>query len=157
MRKAVRQRDADWALSVFDKAPYVTFSVVRPDGTPYGIPLSIVRKDGRTFYFHCAYEGEKIDCIKHNPHVSLSAVSRCAPKFEEEKHNFTEHYHSAIALGMASIVNDDNEKIEALRLICERFLPHHMSHFEAAIERSLSRTAVIRIDLSEPPVGKSKP
>lgn len=45
MRKADRQRDAAWALEVFDKAPYVTVSMVRPDGTPYGLPLSLVRRD----------------------------------------------------------------------------------------------------------------
>jgi nitroimidazol reductase NimA-like FMN-containing flavoprotein (pyridoxamine 5'-phosphate oxidase superfamily) len=148
--------DEDWALEVFDKAPYVTVSMIRPDGIPYGLPLSVVRKDNRTFYFHCAAEGEKIDCIRNNPVVSLSAVSRCTPRYEEEKQNFTEYYHSAIALGHAETVTDDNEKIEALRLICERFLPKFMDHFEAAIARSLSRTTVIRIILTEPAVGKMK-
>lgn len=89
MRKASRMKDPAWALEVFDKAPYVTVSMTRHDGTPYGLPLSLVRKDERTFYFHCADEGEKIDCLKANPVVSLSAVSRCMPKFEEEKENFT--------------------------------------------------------------------
>ena len=148
--------DEDWALEVFDKAPYVTVSMIRPDGIPYGLPLSVVRKDNRTFYFHCAAEGEKIDCIRNNPVVSLSAVSRCTPRYEEEKQNFTEYYRSAIALGHAETVTDDNEKIEALRLICERFLPKFMDHFEAAIARSLSRTTVIRIILTEPAVGKMK-
>lgn len=148
--------DEDWALEVFNKAPYVTVSMIRPDGIPYGLPLSVVRKDNRTFYFHCAAEGEKIDCIRNNPVVSLSAVSRCTPRYEEEKQNFTEYYHSAIALGHAETVTDDNEKIEALRLICERFLPKFMDHFEAAIARSLSRTTVIRIILTEPAVGKMK-
>ncbi len=148
--------DEDWALEVFDKAPYVTVSMIRPDGIPYGLPLSVVRKDNRTFYFHCAAEGEKIDCIRNNPVVSLSAVSRCTPRYEEEKQNFTEYYHSAIALGHAETVTDDNEKIEALRLICERFLPKFMDHFEAAIARSLSLTTVIRIILTEPAVGKMK-
>ena len=156
MRRAERQMDEDWALEVFDKAPYVTVSMIRPDGIPYGLPLSVVRKDNRTFYFHCAAEGEKIDCIRNNPVVSLSAVSRCTPRYEEEKQNFTEYYHSAIALGHAETVTDDNEKIEALRLICERFLPKFMDHFEAAIARSLSLTTVIRIILTEPAVGKMK-
>ena len=74
MRKAQRQRDAAWALEVFDKAPYVTVSMTRPDGTPYGLPLSLVRSGNDCFYFHCAGEGEKLDCLKANPTVSLSAV-----------------------------------------------------------------------------------
>ena len=75
MRKASRQKGSEWALEVFDKAPYVTVSMTRTDGTPYGLPLSLVRKDQWIFYFHCAGEGEKLDCLKVNPVVSLSAVS----------------------------------------------------------------------------------
>lgn len=157
MRKANRQRSAEWAMEVFDKAPYVTVSMVRPDGTPYGLPLSLVRKDDRTFYFHCAGEGEKMECIRYNPVVSLSAVSKCTPKYEEEKENFTEYYHSAIALGKAEIIYDEKEKIDALRLLCEKKLPDYMHHFNDAIQRSLSRTTVIRITLTEPSVGKCKP
>lgn len=147
---------AEWALEVFDKAPYVTVSLTRPDGTPYGVPLSLVRADACTFYFHCAYEGEKIDCLRHSPAVSLSAVSRCTPKFEEEKLNYTEHYDSAMAVGRTEIVTDPEEKIRVLRLLCERFLPKHMMHFEAAIDRSLDRTCVVRVTLTEPPAGKRK-
>ncbi|MCM1142307.1 MAG: pyridoxamine 5'-phosphate oxidase family protein [Muribaculum sp.] len=157
MRKANRQKDAQWALEVFDKAPYITVSMTRPDGTPYGLPLNVVRKDETTFYFHCASEGEKIDCLKHNPIVSLSAVSRCSPKYEEDKNNFTEYYNSAIAIGKAEFVTDDPEKIEALRLLCERFLPKYMEHFDDAIARSLDRTTIVRITLTELPVGKAKP
>lgn len=157
MRKAKRQRDEAWALEVFDRAPYVTVSMTRPDGTPYGLPLSVVRRDNRRFYFHCGPEGEKIDCMRANPQVSLSAVSKCTPKFEEEKLNFTEYYNSAIACGTAEFVTDEAEKIEALRLLCERFLSHYMEHFDEAIARSLSRTTIVRITLTEPAVGKCKP
>lgn len=157
MRKIQREKSAKWAFEVFDKAPYITVSMTRPDGTPYGLPLNLVRKDETTFYFHCAEEGEKIDCIMHNPVVSLSAVSKCTPKYEEDRNNFTEYYHSAVAIGRAELVSDDTEKIEALKLLCERFLPGYMEHFDEAITRSLGRTAVVRITLTEPPVGKSKP
>lgn len=124
MRKIQREKSAEWALEVFDKAPFVTVSMMRPDGTPYGLPLNLVRKDENTFYFHCAAEGEKIDCITHNPVVSLSAVSKCTPKYEVDRNNFTEYYHSAVAIGRAESVIDNAEKIAALRLLCERFLPY---------------------------------
>lgn len=157
MRKAARQKDEEWALNVFDRAPFVTMSMIRPDGTPYGLPLSLIRSNRRTFYFHCADEGDKLDCIRANPVVSLSAVNRCTPKFETEKKNFTMYYDSAIALGEAEIVTDNSEKIMALRLLCQRFLPKHMENFDEAIKRSLERTVVVKITLTEPSVGKSKP
>ncbi len=156
MRKSNRQKDACWALEVFDKAPYVTVSMTRSDGTPYGLPLSLVRSGDNTFYFHCADEGEKLECLKYNPTVSLSAVSKCTPVFELEKKNFTMHYNSAIAIGRCEILENREEKILALQLICQRFLPKFMDRFDEAIMRSLDRTTIVKITLSEPPVGKSK-
>lgn len=156
MRKATRQRDAAWALDVLRHAPFATLSLTRPDGTPYGLPVSIVVADDTTLYFHCAGEGEKIDCMAAQPIVSVSAVSRCTPRYEEDKGNYTMHYCSAIAAGRASAVHDPAEKTKALRLLCERYLPHHMQGFDEAVARSLDITTIIRIDLTEPPVGKCK-
>lgn len=156
MRKSERQKDEMWALEVFDRAPFVTVSMVCPDGIPYGLPLSLIRSDKRTFYFHCADEGMKLACIENNPFVSLSAVSFCSPRFELEKQNFTMHYNSAVAIGKAEVVTDEKEKRMALRLLCQRFLPKYMNYFEQAATRSLDRTTVVRITLIEPAVGKAK-
>ena len=148
--------DAAFALEVLDKAPYITVSVTRPDGTPYGVPLSLARTDNKTFYFHCALEGEKLDCIASNPNVALSAVTRCTPTVGPKDGSFTLQYKSAMAVGKAVMVTDREEKIEALKAICLRFLPKHMDAFDDAISRSLERTAVVKITLTEPPTGKRK-
>jgi len=116
----------------------------------------LARTDDKTFYFHCALEGEKLDCIAYNPVVFLSAVTRCSPTFDPEVGNFTLQYRSATAVGVAELVTEREEKISALRVICQRFLPHHMDAFDDAIARSLERTAVVRITLTGPPVGKCK-
>ena len=156
MRKASRGMDATFALEVLDKAPYITVSFTRSNGTPYGVPLSLARTDDKTFYFHCALEGDKLDCIANNPKVALSAVTRCTPTVGPKDGSFTLQYKSAMAVGIAKIVTDKAEKTEALRIICQRFLPQHMDAFDAAIERSLERTAVVKITLTEPPTGKRK-
>jgi hypothetical protein len=156
MRRKDREMDASFALEVLDKAPYVTVSMTREDGTPYGLPLSLARTDDKTFYFHCALEGEKLDCIAHNPVVFLSAVTRCSPTVGPKDGSFTLQFKSATAVGRAELVTDREEKISALRAICLRFLPHHMDAFDEAIAHSLEQTAVVRITLTEPPIGKRK-
>ena len=156
MRQASREMDATFALELLDKAPYVTVSFSRPDGSPYGVPLSLARTDDKTFYFHCALEGDKLDCIAVNPIVALSAVTKCAPTVGPKDGSFTLQYKSAMAVGKAEVVSDRDEKIEALRAICLRFLPHHMTAFDNAIARSLERTAVVKITLTAPPTGKRK-
>ena len=71
--------DSAWALEVMRKAPYITVSFTRPDGTAYGVPLSLASADGRIWYFHCAPEGDKLDALAVHPEVCLSAVTKCAP------------------------------------------------------------------------------
>ena len=156
MRKISREMDSQWALEVMRRAPYITVSFTRADGTAYGVPLSLASKDDNLWYFHCAPEGDKLDAIAVNPEVCLSAVTKCQPTVGPKDGTFTLQYRSAIAFGKAEVVTDDYEKVLALRLISQRFLPKHMDAFEEAVERSLHRTAVVRIILLDPPTGKRK-
>ena len=151
-----REMDSKWALEIMRKAPYITVSFTRADGTAYGVPLSLASKDDNVWYFHCAQEGDKLDAIAVNPEVCLSAVTKCQPTVGPKDGTFTLQYRSAIAFGKAELVTDTDEKILALRLISERFLPKHMDAFDEAIRRSIHRTAVVRITLSAPPTGKRK-
>lgn len=156
MRKKSREMDSQWAIEIMRKAPYITVSFTRTDGTAYGVPLSLASKNDHVWYFHCASEGDKLNAIAEHPEVCLSAVTKCQPTIGPKDGSFTLQYRSAIAFGKAEIVTDSDEKILALKLISERFLPKHMAAFEAAVERSLHRTVVVRITLSAPPTGKRK-
>lgn len=156
MRKESRAMSSEWALEVMRKAPYITVSFTRQDGSAYGLPLSLASADGNVWYFHCALDGEKLDCIAAHPEVCLSAVTRCVPTAGPKDGSFSLQYKSAIAFGHAEMVTDDTEKVEALRLISQRFLPGHMDCFEEAISQSLAHTAVVKITLVAPPTGKRK-
>lgn len=156
MRRKDREMDSTFALEVFDKAPYITVSFTRDDGKPYALPLSLARTDEGTFYFHCASEGEKLRYLEANPSVCLSAVSYSRPVIGPKDNSFTLEYKSAVAFGKGEIVEEKGEKIEALRAICNRFLPSHMDAFDQAIEQSLHMTTVVRITLTSPPTGKRK-
>lgn len=146
----------EWAYEIMDKAPYVTVAMTEEDGSPYAVPLSLARVDDKTFYFHGALEGKKLDIIRKNPMVWLSAVTTCKPVVGPKDDSFTLEFKSAMAQGIAEIVTDEAEKVTAMRAICERFLPKHMAAFDASIARSLGRTAVVRITLTAPPTGKRK-
>lgn len=156
MRKESRAMDSQWALELMHKAPYITVSFIDAAGKAYGLPLSLASDDDVNWYFHGALEGNKIEAIKIHPDVCLSAVGRCTPTVGPKDGSFTLQYKSAIAFGKAEIVTDDKEKIHGLELICQRFLPNHMDAFNQSIARSLARTTVVRITLTESPTGKRK-
>jgi hypothetical protein len=157
MRKKSREMPAEWALTeVFDKAPFITVSMIDLDNEPYAIPLSLARTDDQTFYFHSALLGKKCEIFDIAPKVWLSAVSKCRPMAGPKDNSFTLEFRSATARGVVQKVTDQEEQILGLEAISKRFLPNHMDAFDSAIARSLSRTAVYRITLTEPPVGKRK-
>lgn len=144
MRRIDREMPAEFAYDVTDRCEYAMLSMTDPEGLPYGLPITIVREEN-TIYFHCARDGFKIQCLRANPQVCLACV--CDTHIIEEK--FTTEFASAILRGTASEVTDDAEKIHALRLLCQRHTPAGMEGFEDAVARSLPRTAVWKIAISE--------
>lgn len=150
MRRRDREMPKEFACRVADGCLFSVVSMVTPEGKPYAVPLSVVR-DGDTLYFHSAAEGQKTDCLRANPEVCVTCVGNvCCPN-----DRFTALYESAVAKGIAREVTETEEKIHALRLICERFSPDNMPQFDSAIAYSLPVTAVWRVDVKEW-TGKAK-
>lgn len=144
MRRVDREMDKDFALMVVDKCEYATLAMVDTDGTPYCVPITIAR-DENTVYFHSAKEGQKIAALKKDPNVCMSCVGDTLRATDK----FTTEFESAILRGKAEEVIDDAEKIHGLRLICERHTPANMHEFDMAIEKSLFRTSVWKIDITD--------
>ena len=144
MRRQDREMDREFALMVVDTCEYAVLSMVSSEGEPYCVPITIVRQ-GDHVYFHCAKAGEKIDCLRSHPQVCMA----CVGQTHRLTDRFTTEFESAILRGVAQEVTEDGEKVEALRLLCQRHTPTNMHAFDQAIERSLSRTAIWRIAMRE--------
>lgn len=144
MRRKDREMPADFAWNVVDKCEWAVLGMVDPNGMPYCIPISIAR-NGQTIYFHSAQSGFKIDCLTCHSQVCISCVGdtfRLPDKFTTE-------FESAVLRGTAAEVTEDAEKIQALRLLCQRHTPTNMDNFDEAIARSLFRTGVWKVEVSE--------
>lgn len=144
MRRKDREMPEEFAFGVADKCEYAVLAMTNNSNEPYCVPITIVR-DKNAVYFHCAAEGEKIDCLRRNPKICLACVGdtkRAADKFTTE-------FESAIIKGTAYEVTDTEEKINALKLLCLRHTPTNMAEFDDAVNKSLSRTAVWKIEISE--------
>lgn len=149
MRRKDRQMPKEFALQVVDKCEYAVLSMLS-NGNPYCVPLTIVRVDN-SIYFHCAKAGEKYNALLQNPNVCLACVgdTNVVPQ------HFTTEYESAIVKGRATLVESDDEKIMALKVLCQRYTPSNMSQFDGAINASLDRTAIFKISIDDV-TGKRK-
>lgn len=143
MRRRDREQSREFALEVVDTCDYAVLATVNADGTPYCVPLTIVR-EGEVIYFHCALFGQKLDNLVARPQVSMTCVSRAITK----QQTYSVDYASAILTGVASIVTEKEEKAHALRILCKRHTPDAMDGVEEHLTASFSRTAVVRIAIT---------
>ena len=143
MRRKDREMDMDFARMILDKCKYAVLGMVGPEGWPYSVPVTIVR-DGEELYFHCALEGQKVECLRRDGRVCVTAVGDT--HIPPDK--FTTDYESAVAFGLAEEVTDPVEKTHALELLCRRHVPTNMDQFEVSMARSLARTGVWRVRLT---------
>lgn len=171
MRRKDREMPKAFGMEVFDKADYGVVGFCT-DKTPYTVPLSLVRK-GEVLYFHSAQAGVKVDLARRGGLVSVTAVSRVeVPDVtstedldmilaDPSRHRlfgdlvFTTSFASVHAWGQIREVTREEDKILALRALCEKYTPDKMAYYEASLKGSLKVTAVFAIDLQEV-VGKRK-
>ncbi len=144
MRRKDRQMPKEWAMQIVDKCQWATIATIDTDGMPYCIPLSIARIDG-AIYFHCAKEGKKTDCFKRNDDVCISCVGDTLRLNDE----FATNYESAIVRGKISQVLDDEEKIAALRAICQRHTPLNMQNFDDELKKYFKATAIWKVSIQD--------
>lgn len=116
MRHPDRERSKEWALERLAETN-MAFVAMNND-VPYCIPISHILW-GETLYFHSSVKGMKNELLAKDPRVCISAVSKAVPDIP----GMTVLYQSIVAYGKAELVSDVEEKIEALRRICQKHTP----------------------------------
>ncbi len=153
MQKPVRRTDRllseEGIRALLREAEYGFLGTVDEDGAPYVTPLSFVCEED-VIYIHCALEGQKLDNIRRDGRVCFSVAGGT----EVISKQFTTRYRSALVRGRAEMVEGE-EKRRALLLLCQKYAPDQMDKAPLAIEKSFSRTGVIRIAIDSI-TGKAK-
>lgn len=147
MRRKDRAQDQDFSLALIDRCTHGVMAISTGEAVPYCLPLSFVRV-GEDLYFHCARQGRKIDLLRRFPQVCVTFVGDDRPIFVAPA-MYSTYFQSVIVTGTAGEVDDPGEKAEALRALCQKLTPEHMSGFAPAIEKSLAVTSVWRVHIEE--------
>lgn len=143
MRRKDREISYEEGLKIIDKCEYSVLSVCNGN-EPYSVPLSVCR-NGTSVFFHSAAAGKKVELLKDGTNVCMVFVG----DVQAQKNAFTTAFESAMAFGKIYRITSDEEKISALKLLCEKYCLDNMPAFDISIQRSLSRTYVYRVDIDE--------
>lgn len=110
---------------------------------PYAVPLSYVYAEGKII-FHCARQGHKLDCIRHDDRCSFCVTDQD----EIVPERFTTHFRSAIAFGRIRVVEDVEEMRALTAVLGEKYNPGHPAELAAEIDGSMSRLCVLVMDVT---------
>ncbi|MDO5571623.1 MAG: pyridoxamine 5'-phosphate oxidase family protein [Bacteroidales bacterium] len=139
------------AIVLLKNGEYGVLSLITPEGFPYALPINFVWNNNNSIYLHCAPEGRKLNCIKHNDSGCFTIVGST----NVISRKFTTSY-SSIVIQVKAVINlSKDEKMDALKLFISKYSPNDVELGLKYTEKSFHRTEIIRLDILEMS-GKSK-
>lgn len=142
MRRHRQQLSQEESISIIERATSGTLALLGDEDYPYAVPISFVYHDG-CLYFHSAVEGHKIDAIRRHDKASFCVIDQDDVHGEQ----YTTFFRSVIAFGHISIIEDEDEKIAAARMLGNRYNPNHDEALKKEMEKGLHRMVMLRMNI----------
>ena len=118
------------------------------DGQPFVIPTSYGRK-GASLYIHGSAASRMLRQMKDGVPVCIAVTLLEGLVLARSIFNHSMNYRSVVVLGKATLVDDPEEKLAALRILSEHILPGRWADSRQPNERELKATSVLRVPIEE--------
>jgi nitroimidazol reductase NimA-like FMN-containing flavoprotein (pyridoxamine 5'-phosphate oxidase superfamily) len=118
------------------------------DGQPFVIPTSFGRKDAN-LYIHGSAASRMLRQMKDGVAVCVTVTLLDGLVLARSVFNHSMNYRSVVILGKATLVDDAEEKLAALRVLSEHILPGRWDDARQPNERELKATSVLRVPIEE--------
>ena len=142
MRRKRQQLSQEESIGILQKATSGTLALLGDNGYPYAVPISYVYSEGKLF-FHSALSGHKVDAIRNCDKASFCVIEQD----DVQPERYTTFFRSVIAFGRIHLVEDEAEKTDMVRLLGNKYNPHHDDHLHKEIESGIARMLAIRFDI----------
>jgi nitroimidazol reductase NimA-like FMN-containing flavoprotein (pyridoxamine 5'-phosphate oxidase superfamily) len=139
--------DRDTIYKILDEGfvCHVGFTV---EGQPYVIPTMFARV-GDAVYFHGSAASRMLRGVSGGLAVCVTVTLIDGLVLARSVFNHSMNYRSVVALGKATLVDEAEEKIAALRAFTEKILPGRWNDARQPNEKELKATSILRLPLSE--------
>jgi nitroimidazol reductase NimA-like FMN-containing flavoprotein (pyridoxamine 5'-phosphate oxidase superfamily) len=120
------------------------------DGQPFVIPTSYGRKDA-SLYIHGSAASRMLRQMqtKDGAPVCITVTLLDGLVLARSVFNHSMNYRSVVILGKATLVDDPEEKLAALRILSEHILPGRWADSRQPNERELKATSILRVPIEE--------
>lgn len=142
MRRKRQQLSHEECVRILSEATSGTLALSGDGGYPYSLPISYVYADGK-LYFHSALRGHKIDAIRSNDKASFSVIE----KDDVHPKEYTTYFRSVICFGRIHIIDDEEEKMRAVRLLGNRYNPGDEAGLSHELAKSYKAMCMIELTI----------
>lgn len=118
------------------------------EGQPYVIPTSYGR-EGDQLYIHGSAASRMLRQMREGMPVCVTVTLIDGLVLARSIFNHSMNYRSVVILGRATLVEDPEEKLAALRALSEQILPGRWDDVRQPNERELKQTSVLRLPVEE--------
>jgi nitroimidazol reductase NimA-like FMN-containing flavoprotein (pyridoxamine 5'-phosphate oxidase superfamily) len=118
------------------------------DGQPFVIPTGYGRT-GDNLYIHGSAASRMLRNLDKGVPVCITVTLLDGLVLARSIFNHSMNYRSVMVLGTAVAVRDEQEKLEALRLLSEHILPGRWADSRLPNEKELKQTLVLRLPIEE--------
>jgi len=124
---------------------HVGFAV---DGQPFVIPTSYGRENSN-LYIHGSAASRMLRQMKDGVPVCVTVTLIDGLVLARSIFNHSMNYRSVVILGKATLVDDPDEKLAALRVLSEHILPGRWDEVRQPNEKELKATSVLCLPIEE--------
>ncbi len=145
-RMKQHQLSAEEIDHLLAKAPVAHLGTHNSNGYPYVVPVHFVH-GADCIYIHGLNRGQKLQNIQNNPKICLELSHMEGFIMDEKACDVNTAYQSVVILGTASMVEEKEEKIEALNQVVAKYTPQLSG--QAFPDNMLKGTGIIKICIDE--------
>jgi uncharacterized protein len=139
--------DRETAYKILDEA-FICHVGFIAEGQPFVIPTSYGR-NGDYLYIHGSAASRMLRRLHQGIPVCVTVTLVDGLVLARSIFNHSMNYRSVVILGTAKVIEDPQEKIEALRALSEHILPGRWEDSRQPNEKELKATSILRLPIDE--------
>lgn len=118
------------------------------DQQPFIIPTAYGRKDD-VIYLHGATTSRMLKYLETGAAVCITVTHLDGLVLARSLFNHSMNYRSAVLFGMASLVTDEEEKMEALKIVSDQILKGRWEEARVPSAKEMKATSVLKFVIEE--------
>jgi len=131
--------------AVLDAALVASVGFVQ-DGNPVVVPM-IYGRESETIFLHGARKARIIRLLEKNDSACMNVTLVDGIVFARSAFNSSMNYRSATVFGRPRLVDGNDEKLQAIRVISEHTMPGRWNELREPLEREIQMTGVVALDI----------